>query len=598
MQNYQNLYQMLSKAKVELLRNIMSDASIDFWVIPSADPHQSEYVAPRWEGRAWISEFTGSAGTVVVTQKHAGLWTDSRYFIQAEQQLDNSIWTLHKMLDSTSQGYIDWIVENVDDGQTIGMNGFTFSSKTIESLNKKIKRKGAHLHTGEDLLVEVWDNRPGLPMSKVIDLSETYTGESRQSKIAQLISFADANNLDHYLLSSLDDIAWLLNIRSNDIAFNPVVLCYLLYTNSKCELFISEGKLSDQLIADFNREGIILKDYKDLPSRLTDINKGVFGLNMSSVSYNIKECVQTKIVEVNDFTTLAKAVKNETEIGHIRNAMKKDGVALLRSIMELEQTVAEGSTSEYDFAKTIIKHRSQQANYFGESFNAIVGYQGNGAIVHYKPEKDTAAQIENKGWLLLDCGAQYFDGTTDITRCFSFTPPTEEQKEAYTLVLKGHIQLAMAKFPVGTVGRQLDILARQALWNHGKDYGHGTGHGVGFFLNVHEAPQGFAAARSPRNEIPLQAGMLTSNEPGYYLENEFGIRIENLVLCVNSEYDGFLEFETVTLFPIDTPMINYSLLTKTEVNWLNAYNQRVYNELSSLVTEDEQAWLKRRCQAV
>lgn len=571
---------------------------IDFWVIPSADPHQSEYVSPRWEGRAWISGFTGSAGTVVISQDHAGLWTDSRYFIQADQQLDGEVWTLHKMLDSSSQGYLEWLVDMVQNGQTIGLDGYTFSSVAINKLSKKIEAKGAKLNTDKDLLDNVWSDRPGLPMSEVIDLSVEYTGKSRVSKLAQLKAFTEKNGLDHYLLSTLDDIAWLLNIRSKDIAFNPVVLCYLLYTDASFELFISEGKLSDELSNALKEIGIDLRNYETLPSRLREIDRGVFGLNSSAVSFNVYSNIQTSIKEVTDFTLLAKAIKNEVEINHIKNAMRKDGVALLRSIMELERRLAKESISEYDFAKTIIRHRSQQADYFGESFNAIVGYQSNGAIVHYKPEKETAAQIENKGWLLLDCGAQYFDGTTDITRCFAFEPPSETQKEAYTLVLKGHIQLAMVKFPKGTVGRQLDILARQALWSHGKDYGHGTGHGVGFFLNVHESPQGFAAARSPRNETPLQAGMLTSNEPGYYLENEFGIRIENLVLCVESAYDGFLEFETVTLFPIDTQMIQYALLTRTEVDWLNAYNQRVFAELSPFINDEEKDWLEKRCQKI
>ena len=589
---------MTSIDKIKQIRAQMIIHGIDFWVIPSADPHQSEYVAPKWEGRAWISGFTGSAGTVVITQDHAGLWTDSRYFLQANQQLDGELWTLHKMMDSSSRGYIAWILEHVQKGQTVGLDGYTFSSNAIEGLLKKLEIKEASLISSKDLLNDVWTDRPGLPKSEVIDLPVTFTGKSRRSKLNRLKSFAEETGLDHYLLSTLDDIAWLLNIRSKDIAFNPVVLCYLLYTDSSYELYISEGKLSGELSKELQELGIDLLDYESLPSRITEIKVGVFGINNSSVSYSIKSCIQTEIKQVSDFTTLAKAIKNSVEASHIKNAMRKDGVALLRSIMELERTIALRSISEYDFAKTIIEYRSQQADYFGESFNAIVGYQGNGAIVHYKPEKETAAQIENKGWLLLDCGAQYYDGTTDITRCFSFEPASDEQKEAYTLVLKGHIQLAMAKFPKGTVGRQLDILARQALWSYGKDYGHGTGHGVGFFLNVHESPQGFAAARSPRNETPLVAGMLTSNEPGYYLEGEFGIRIENLVLCVDSEHEGFLEFETVTLFPIDTQMIKYSLLTRTEVDWLNAYNQRVYDELSPFVSEDEKTWLKERCQAV
>jgi len=584
--------------KVALLRDQMKSHGIDFWIIPSSDPHQSEYVSSKWQGRAWISGFTGSAGTVVITQDHAGLWTDSRYFIQADQQLDQSIWSLHKMVDSSSQGYIDWLAEQAKEGQTIGFNGFTFSAKAIQSLKNKLNVSKVEVKADLDLLDDIWEDRPGLPMAEVIDLSVEFTGESRESKLGKIKNFAQEQGLDHYLLSSLDDIAWLLNIRSRDIAFNPVVLAYFLYSQGQFELFISDGKLSDDLKTDLESADLSIRDYNSLVDRIAQIDQGTFGLNVSTASFNVYQSIQTKIKAVSDYTALAKAIKNETEVGHIRHAMKKDGVALIRAIMELEETVKTNTISEYEFARVIIKHRAAQEHYFGESFDAIVGYKGNGAIVHYKPEKDTAAQIENDGWLLLDCGAQYFDGTTDITRCFSFTAATEEQKEAYTLVLKGHISLAMARFPKGTVGRQLDILARQALWNHGKDYGHGTGHGVGFFLNVHENPQGFAAARSPRNETPFEAGMLTSNEPGYYLENEFGIRIENLVLCKQSEFDGFLDFETVTLFPIDTAMIQYQLLTRSEVAWLNSYNQKVYEELSPLVDEKERLWLENRCKAI
>ena len=587
------------KERISRFRQFMHQKGINAFIIPNGDAHQSEYVAPRWKGKDWISGFTGSAGTIVITQDHAGLWTDSRYFIQAETELDADIFTLHKIYDRVSPTHFQWLMTTLQPNSTIGFDGFCFSYSQVRSFEKMAKEHNIHLVKSEDLLDYAWKDRPMPPSEQLFLFDEKFAGISRTAKLHALQEDLAKENIDHYILSSLDDIAWLLNIRSSDIEFNPVCMSYILYSNQSFTFFIHKDKISVDDQNTFRQEGIDVLPYDELLDEIAKIKSGKFGFDPSTTSSLVVESIQSKTVEVQDFTSLKKAIKNETEIRHFRQAMIKDGVALLKSFRWLESSLSTNNTiTEFDLANNIAENRATQDLYFGESFPAIVGYKGNGAIVHYRPMKNTSTIIENNGFLLVDCGAQYFDGTTDITRTFCLSEPTSEQKTAYTAVLKGHIQLATAIFPEGTNGGQLDTLARHSLWSKGLNYLHGTGHGVGFFLNVHEKPQGIAPYRSSRINVPFQSGMVTSNEPGYYKENEYGIRIENLILTRESEFEGFLENETITLFPIETKMIHFEELRRDEVDWLNGYHKKVFEVLSPRLDADERKWLEEKCKAV
>lgn len=581
---------------VQKIRQLMSKKGIDAIIIPSSDPHQSEYVAPRWQSRAWVSGFTGSAGTLVLTKDYGGLWTDSRYFLQANQQLDSAIFKLHKIFDRTSENYFKWLSNHLPAGSTVAFDGTLFSKSMIEGFKKLAIQAELKLRTDDDLMDQIWEDRPARPKNEIFAFDTKYTGQSRVEKIELIKAEMDDLKLDHYLISSLDDIAWLLNIRSNDIKFNPVCLCYFLISNGEKYLFIDKEKINAVMQAALDRDGIQVSAYDDIFKKLSQIKNGRFGIDPSTNSYSIYNSINIEIKHLTDLTSLKKASKNDVEISHIKNAMRKDGVALLKSFMWLESQLSQNlSVTECALAEKIKSFRSQQQNYFGESFDAIVGYKSNGAIIHYKPEIETCSTIKNEGVLLVDCGAQFFDGTTDITRTFCFSEPTEDFIEAYTAVLKGHIGLATAKFPKGTRGAQLDSFARQALWDKGLNFMHGTGHGVGFFLNVHEKPQGISAFKSLRNEIPFLSGMITSNEPGYYKEGAYGIRIENLFLTKPAEEDGFLKNETVTYFPIETKMIDVSALLPSEIKWLNDYHKLVFEKLSPGLDGIETAWLKEKC---
>lgn len=577
----------------------MAERNIDALIVPSNDPHQSEYVANRWKSREWITGFTGSAGLAVITKDYGGLWTDSRYFLQAEHQLDPNFFQLHKVFDRTSNNYFKWLVDNLPENARISVDGKLFSNAQIASFKKQARDKQIELVSDLDLIDEVWSDRPSRPNQEIFLFDKKYTGASRLEKLSIIHLEMEEKELDHFFLSSLDDIAWLLNIRSNDIAFNPVVLSYVLISRGQTSLFIDLEKINSETRHALEKDKINLLPYTDVFRVLAKTDSGTMGIDPSTNSYAVYESIKTKIQTIKDLTSLKKAIKNETEIAHIKTAMKKDGVALLRAYMWMEAELASGKQiSEFALAEKIIACRSQQADYFGESFDAIVGYKSNGAIVHYKPEPETCSDIKNEGFLLVDCGAQYFDGTTDITRTFCFSEPTPEQKKSYTAVLRGHIGLALAKFPKGTSGIQLDVYARQALWSEGLNFMHGTGHGVGFFLNVHEKPQGISFFKSYRNEIPFQAGMITSNEPGYYETGEYGIRIENLILTKESKDEGFLENETITYFPIETKMIAFNKLNRSEVDWLNSYHQTVYEVLSPELSDEEKVWLKEKCKAI
>jgi Xaa-Pro aminopeptidase len=408
---------------------------------------------------------------------------------------------------------------------------------------------------------------------------------------------------DFHLVSTLDDIGWTLNLRGSDVDCNPVFIAYLVIAKDKCYLFIEPSQVPDDLKAQLNQENIFIKNYDtiaDFLSQLTE--KQSIAIDTSNLNFDLFNTIKkANVVEIETFSVLMKAMKNKTEMKYIREVMVKDGVALVKAFRWLEETLAQRAVSEYETASMIAQFRSDQPNYYGESFSAIIGYQSNGAINHYHPMPDNSAMIQREGMLLLDSGGQYLDGTTDITRTIALSTPTAEQKRNFTLVLKGHIGIAMLKFPAGTKGVQMDILARMHLWQYGLNFGHGTGHGVGFFMNVHEPPQGIVPGLNARGTTPHALGMLTSNEPGFYKDGEYGIRIENLVLCVEAEktdFAQFYKFETVTLFPIDTTLIDTSLLTRSEKVWFNAYHKRVNQKLSPYLNDAEKAWLKEKCQKI
>ncbi len=585
--------------RISALQAAMKSHKVDAYIIPSSDPHQSEYVADHWKSREWVSGFTGSAGTVVVTADHAGLWTDSRYFIQAEEQLKDSGMALHKLNIPHTPEHREWLRQNLPDGSTVGLDGKLFSVGKVRSLAKFFYDKKFVLNTGVDLIADIWKNRPPLPKENVFEHPVKYAGANRKSKLKAVRAKMDGAT--HYLVSTLDDIAWLFNLRGADVECNPVFYAYALIGEKKAWLFIEKKKVAASLVKKLNNDGIIIKPYKSLENVLAKLpERSTILIDRGSTSNQVFNAIaKERIKDGANLIAPLKAIKNKTEIGHFKDVMVKDGVALVKLFRWLESTLEKRPVPETEVAEQLIEFRRAQGNYFGESFNAIVGYEGNGAIVHYRAAPGTCANIEKKGMLLLDCGGQYLDGTTDITRTIALGRSTAEQKRDFTLVLKGHIALATAKFPVGTTGVQLDTLARMHLWQHQLNYGHGTGHGVGFFNNVHEAPQGFSPVpHTPRANVTIKPGMLTSNEPGIYKAGKYGIRIENLVFCVEDgegDFGKFLRFETITLFPIDLTLVAKSMLSKTEKAWLDAYQQEVFEKLSPRLDKGERAWLKGKC---
>lgn len=589
--------------RLTALRVAMKKHGIDAYIIPSNDPHQSEYVAEHWKTRIWITGFTGSAGVAVVTQQFAGLWTDSRYFLQAEEELKQSKFTLQKQGVPHAPEHIQWLAENLPKGAKIGCDGALFSINQIRHLAKALSTD-VEIDTSIDLIQEVWENRPALPQGKVFEHDTKYAGKSRVEKLDMIRAKMQKEGADFYLITTLDDIAWTFNLRCDDVEFNPVVISYAIIGQEIAYLFIDNKKLSDQLIEDFRGEGIFVKDYNSIDTLLRKLPAGKnILIHQSSISIKLFNQIKSdQIIKGKNIAAQLKAIKNETEIQHIREVMKKDGIALLKLYRWLEKEVPERIVSEYEVSQQLIEFRKVQGDYFGESFPAIVGYKGNGAIVHYRPLRNKSAVVKPTGMLLLDSGGQYLNGTTDITRTTTFDEPSAEQKLRFTLVLKGHIALANAKFPHGTKGAQLDTLARMPLWQHQLNFGHGTGHGVGFFLNVHEGPQSISPNVSTgRGTTVFEPGMFTSNEPGFYKTNEYGIRIENLILCVEdqkNEYGQFLKFETLTLFPIDLNLVDKNALSPNEIQWLNDYHQRVFEQLSPSLNQEEVTWLKEKCKTI
>lgn len=581
------------------LRSFMQDKGMHAFIIPSTDSHLSEYPASHWESRKWISGFTGSAGTVVVTMDKAALWTDSRYFLQAAAELDTASYILQKEGLPGTPSIEDWLTSELNEGQYVGIDGSVYASKDAHNLIYKLNGKELHVITDYDPFTSIWHDRPEIPKNPIFILPEKYTGEPAHNKIDRICKEIKKYGADSLLVASLDTIAWIFNIRGNDVKCNPVAVSYAYISKDETVIFIDSDKLTDETSKYLKDEGVIIADYNKVYDYISRI-KGTVCLNSEKVTFKLfnnipKDC---KIIDIPSPADLMKSIKNPVEVQGFRMAMEYDGVALVRFLMWLEKAVPQGQVKELDIPGKLIEYRSQQPNFVGESFDTIAGYGPNGAIVHYHVTPETSLPVRPEGLLLIDSGAQYFNGTTDITRTVAVGQLTEQMKKDYTMVLKGHIGIATAIYPQGTRGSQIDILARKTLWEHGLNYLHGTGHGIGHFLNVHEGPQNI---RLNENPTTLEIGMVTSNEPGLYRAGEYGIRIENLVLTqpeITTEFGAFYSFETLTLCPIDKRPVVKEMLTVKEIEWFNLYHKYVYDRLSPLLKDEEKVWLKEKTNAI
>ena len=581
------------KDRLAALRGWMLRRGVCAFIVPSTDPHSGEYVPAHWESRAWLSGFTGSAGTVAVTAREAGLWTDSRYFIQAQQQLKDTGITLFRERVDGTPSIAGWLGSVLPAGATIGIHGRVNTAASIFALREKLSEYGLILASTEDPFDELWTDRPPIPEGQPFVLPPEYTGTGSQEKIRQIRKSLDELHADGILISALDEIAWALNMRGNDVHCNPVFVSYLLIGRSSAYIYINKVKVSPEMAAYLDGLGISIKEYNDVLADLGAMRGRRIILPTNS-NYALFEAASghNDTVTADSPVLLLKAVKNDTEIAGFRSCMVRDGLALVKFLIWLEEAVPLGHETEVSVDKKLYELRSEQKHFAGISFDTIAGYQDHGAIVHYVATEESAYTLKPKGWLLLDSGAQYLDGTTDITRTIVLGPVTDEQRRDYTLVLKGMIALSRAVFPLGTSGTQLDILARQYMWAEGINYGHGTGHGVGHYLNVHEGPHQIRMNYMP---APLLPGMTVTNEPGIYKSGRYGVRTENTMLIVkdkDTEFGAFCRFEPLTLCPIDLRPINLSMLTPPERDWLNEYHRQVYESLSPWLSDAERAWLK------
>lgn len=582
------------KNRVHALRMTFNPNYIKAFIIPSTDPHLSEYVAPHWMSRQWISGFTGSAGTVVVTMDKAGLWTDSRYFLQAAQQLEGSGITLYKEMLPETPSITEFLRENLKPGESVSIDGKMFSVQQVEQMKEELAAFNLQVDIYGDPLKEIWKDRPAIPDAPAYVYDIKYAGKSCKDKVAAIREELKKKRIHAVFLSALDEIAWTLNLRGSDVHCNPVVVSYLLITQDEVIYFISPEKVSPEVEAYLKEQQVSLKGYDEVESTLAAFTSENILIDPKKTNYAIYSAIRPgcTVVRGDSPVALLKAVRNEQEIAGIHAAMQRDGVALVKFLKWLEESVPSGKETELSVDKKLHEFRAEQALYMGESFDTIAGYKEHGAIVHYSATPESDATLRPEGFLLLDSGAQYLDGTTDITRTIALGELTEEEKTDYTLILKGHIALAMAKFPAGTRGAQLDVLARMPIWSRGMNFLHGTGHGVGHFLSVHEGPQ---SIRMNENPVVLQPGMVTSNEPGVYKAGSHGIRTENLTLvCKDREgmFGDYLRFETITLCPICKKGIIKELLTEEEITWLNDYHQTVYEKLSPDLNEKEKVWLR------
>lgn len=584
------------------LREIMQREHLDAFIFPSTDPHNSEYVPDRWKGREWISGFNGSAGTAVVTMHAAALWTDSRYFIAAEQQLAGTEFVLMRERVAGTPTISEWLGKVLSDinGATVGVDGMVNTAADVEALISDLRQLGGiTVRTNFDPLAVIWTNQPSIPVTPIEVHSLEYAGESTTSKLSRIRMALRSLHADGMLVSALDDIAWTLNLRGSDVHCNPVFVSYLLIDTKTTTLFINDEKLTPEVRAYLTAQGVQTAPYNHIKEALRNYDEYNILLDPNAISYTLFKQVRTQeVVRASSPIPAMKAIKNEIEVEGFRRAMIRDGVALVKFLRWLQTAVTKGQETEVSVAEKLTALRAEQPLFRGISFDTIAGYEAHGAIVHYEATPETDAPLKPHGFLLLDSGAQYQDGTTDITRTIALGELTEEQREVYTLVLKGHIQLELAKFPSGASGTQIDALAREAMWRKGFNFLHGTGHGVGSFLNVHEGPHQIRMEYRP---APLLPFMTVTDEPGLYLEGKFGVRIENILLIkpyMTTAFGEFLQMEPLTLCPIDTAPIVREMLLNEEVEWLNGYHQYVFDKLSPYLQGADLDWLRAATQNI
>ena len=598
--------------KLAALRALMRDNKTDAYVVMSADPHMSEYLPAYWQVRLWLTGFTGSVGTLVVTQDFAGLWVDGRYWVQAEKELAGTGFVLQKLTQEEHSTHVAWLAKNLSQDAVVGVDGRALSIAQYQSLSLALAQKNVRIDTEQDLISPIWQNRPDLPMRVIHPMANGLNSLSRAEKLHAIRGAMQERGLSHHFVSSVDDVAWILNCRGSDVECNPVFLAHLYIGLAGCVLFVQAAKIDADLQQALAADGISLQDYADSGAYLSQLNGGNILMDAAkvSVAHFLALPAQTShsqdtVSVTHDInpSSLLKACKSDSEIAHVKNAMRKDGVALAHFFAWLEQALEhKDDITELTIAEKLLAYRSQQLGFIGESFATIAGFNENGALPHYHATQQSFATITGHGLLLIDSGGQYEEGTTDITRMVAIGELTAAQKRDCTLVLKAHIALAQAVFPEGIAAPLLDALARQALWQQQLDYRHGTGHGVGFALNVHEGPQilSYYAPCSAYNK--MRAGMITSNEPGLYHEGQYGIRIENLVvnrlLPQTGAYGDFLAFENLTLCPIATQCLDVTMLTANEKKWLNAYHLQVRAALAGELSGAVLDWLLRQTEAV
>ena len=585
--------------RIEALREVMRREHLSAFIFPSTDPHQGEYVPDHWKGREFISGFNGSAGTAVVTLKSAALWTDSRYFLAAEEQLKGTEYQLMKLKIEGTPTIAEWIGRECGPGAEVGVDGMVNSANSVKGLIADLRKQGGiTVRTNLDPLSQIWRNRPAVPEDKVEIYPMEYSGEAAHDKIARIRKALRELHADGMLMSALDDIAWTLNLRGSDVHCNPVFVSYLLISSKEVTLYINKVKLQPDVLAYLSAEGVGVAPYEDVKKGLKDYFEYNILLDPDEVNYTLYKTVGREIVEAESPVKRLKTIKNEREIAGFKSAMLKDGIAMVKFLKWLKPAVEAGGQTEMSVDEKLTSLRAEQPLFRGLSFDTIAGYQAHGAIVHYEATPATDAPLKAEGLLLLDSGGQYLDGTTDITRTIALGPLTEEQRHVYTLVLKGHIQIELCKFPSGSSGTQIDILARKDMWREGLNYLHGTGHGVGTYLNVHEGPHQFRMEWKP---APLVAGMTITDEPGVYLTDKFGVRIENTLLItpyMETEFGRFLQFESLTLCPIDKTPIVIDMLTQEEILWLDNYHQKVFETLSPHLENDDVEWLREACSPI
>lgn len=584
---------------LEALRDLMRSKHIDAVIIPGTDPHQSEYPSEHWKFRDYVSGFTGSNGTAVLTLDDAGLWTDSRYFLQAAEQLEGSGFTLHKENIPGEPTVLEWLGEVLDEDAVVGVDGRLFSLIEANRIEMFCAQNGFMFAPDFRAAEAIWTDRPARPMNPAFVHDEALAGEDVDSKISRVVDALDAADADGLLITALDEIAWLLNLRGSDVDYTPVVIAFAYVSEDERVLFIDSEKVTSEVKDHLKKYGVKIKDYDDIEKFLGKISStATVMVDPNRVSDALGQAMICNKTYMASPVIALKGVKNECQIAGFRQAMLYDGAAMVRMMMWLEQNVANGIT-EMDVDRRLQQERAAYASNRGDSFHMIAGYKDHGAIVHYEATDESAYTLAPEGLLLIDTGGQYLEGTTDITRTISLGNPTAAEKHDYTLILKGHLALARAVFPKGTMGVQLDVLARGPLWNEGMTYLHGTGHGVGHFLGCHEGPQ---SIRMEANPTPLELGMVTSNEPGIYKTGEYGIRTENLLLCVpacsNEEWGEFYKFESLTLFPYDTTLMDMDMLSREEVKQINDYHAMVCERLRPLLSADEVQWLEQKCKSI